>query len=349
MGLLLAECGEDAGMAIVRKLGGLCIQQRLVERLGCIKGCLEYLGSDASFPWLYGGTGHAFIIGLDPGVDVSSPDSWDHQPQFDLGANLGYSVAGMFVVKEEAGDTFPERQREAWDFVRRNIDRGVPCFGFELKAFYGGYWVITGYDDVGYYYSGWEEGGPLPWQDLGELFIPVLDVRSVQLCPAAPDAQTVMEGLAFALRHAQNPPEWVDAQARSGPAAWAYWAEALEAGEAKRDHHTYNAQLWLECREMAVAFCREARERLPGCCDVAFDRAAAQYAAVCDGLRALVDLHPPRAEPDWGPGSTFSSTEAAALVRETGALDGKGLRCLEQIVSALSCCDAALARLRERT
>ena len=30
--------------------------------------------------------------------------------------------------------------------------------------------------------------------------------------------------------------------------------EALDKGEAKRDHHTYNAHLWLECREMAVAF-----------------------------------------------------------------------------------------------
>ena len=44
--------------------------------------------------------------------------------------------------------------------MRNNIDRGVPCFGFELKAMYGGYWVIYGYDEgdgdepAGYYYSG---------------------------------------------------------------------------------------------------------------------------------------------------------------------------------------------------
>jgi len=155
----------------VKQLPGLRIRQRAVERLGCIKGCLEYLGSDITFPWLYGGTGHAFIISLDPGVDVSSPDSWDHRPQFDLGANLGYTVDGFGVWEPDAAD-----QRRAWDFVRANIDRGVPCFGFELKAYYGGYWVIYGYDDAGndtggYYYSGWEEGGPLPWQKLGQLFI----------------------------------------------------------------------------------------------------------------------------------------------------------------------------------
>ena len=319
----------------MKELEGLRIRKRSVERLGCIKGCLEYLGVEISFPWLYGGTGHAFIISLDPGVDVSSPDSWDHQPQFDLGHNLGYAVDGLSAWKPDAGDAFPERQREAWGFVRANIDRGVPCFGFELKEPYGGYWVIYGYDDVGYYYSGWEEGGPLPWQQLGDQFIPILEVRSVQLCDPAPDIKVVRDGLALALKHAENPSEWIDPQARSGPAAWAYWGEALETGEAKRDHHTYNAQLWLECRAMAVEFLNEVKERLPGRCDDALEQGAGRYGAVRDRLKALVDLHPPREKPDWGPQSTFASAEAAAIVREAGEADREGLACLRQIVSAL--------------
>ena len=60
-------------MAVVQ-LEGLRIHKRLVERLGCIVGCLDYLERKVSLPWSYGGTGHAFIISLDPGVDVSSPD-----------------------------------------------------------------------------------------------------------------------------------------------------------------------------------------------------------------------------------------------------------------------------------
>jgi hypothetical protein len=326
----------------VKELSGLRIRQRSVERLGCIKGCLEYLGRDVSLPWLYGGTGHAFIISLDPGVDVSSPDSWNHQPQFNLGPNLGYTIDGFSVWKPDVGESFPDRQREAWDFVRANIDQGVPCFGFELVAMYGGFWVIYGYDDgvgekpAGYYYSGWEESGPLPWGKLGDQFVPLLEVRSVQLCDPASDAQAVAAGLQFALKHAQHPPQWIDAQAKSGPAAWAYWADALESGEAKRDHHTYNAQLWLECREMAVEFCRKASKRLPGRCDAAFDQAADRYSAVCERLKALIELHPPREKPNWGPESTFTSPEGAALVREIGDVDRQGLASLEQIVSALS-------------
>jgi hypothetical protein len=327
-------------MAIIQ-LDGLRIHKRSVERLGCIKGCLDYLGHDVSLSWLYGGTGHAFVISLDPGVDVSSPDSWNHQPQFDLGPNLGYRIDGFWAWKPDNEESFPDKQREAWEFVRANIDRGVPCFGFELKAYYGGFWVIYGYDDgtgkepAGYYYSGWEEGGPLPWNKLGDQFIPKLEVRSVVLCDPATDTQTVRTGLQYALKHAQNPPEWIDEQAQSGSAAWAYWAEALESGEAKRDHHTYNAQLWLECRQAAVEFFAEAKQRLPGRCDSGFDRATEQYAAVCAQLETVIALHPPREKPNWGPDSTFSSAEAAALVRQAGEADEAGLSCLSEIVDAL--------------
>ncbi|MBN1579925.1 MAG: GyrI-like domain-containing protein [Anaerolineae bacterium] len=161
-------------------------------------------------------------------------------------------------------------------------------------------------------------------------------IWSVQRCDPAPDDQVVRDGLAFALEHAKNPPEWIDPQAKSGPAAWAYWAEALKKEKAKRDHHTYNAQLWLECREMAVAFLQEAKERLPGRCDELFDETAAYYAAVCEKLDALIALHPPREKPDWGPDSTFSSVEAAEIVHAAGEADDKGMATLQKIVAALN-------------
>ena len=320
----------------MKTLENLRIRKRSVERLGCIKGCLEYLGSDVSFPWLYGGTGHAFIISLDPGVDVSSPDSWNHQSQFNLGANLGYKIDGFSMWKPDFEDIFPQKQREAWDFVRTNIDQGIPCFGFELKKFYGGYWVIYGYDEVGYYYSGWEEGGPLSWDKLGDQFIPLLEVRSVQLCDPAPVSIAVKDGLAFAVKHAVNPPGLIDLRASSGSAAWDYWSEALESGEVKRDHHTYNAQLWLECRKMAVEFLKEIQTYLPDDCGTYLDKASAIYTVVCDKLVEIIKLHPQRENPDWGPDSTFTSAEAAAIVRQAGVADAEGLEYLHEIVNYLS-------------
>jgi hypothetical protein len=49
------------------------------------------------------------------------------------------------------------------------------------------------------------------------------------------------------------------------------WADALETGRANRDGQAYTNQVWLECREMAVEFLGEAKTRLPGVCDAAFD------------------------------------------------------------------------------
>ena len=320
-----------------KQLEELQIQQRYVEILGALKGCLDYLGRPVSFPWLYGATGHAFILSLDPGVDVSSPYTWDDDVLFDLAPGIGFRVDGLKIWRDDAGDSWTDRQCDAWRFVRSAIDRDTPCFGWELKAHYGGYWVITGYDDgsgdvdAGYYYSGWETGGPTPWQKLGELFVPLLEVHSVDLCDAAPDRAVVREGLSMALKFAENPTGWLSAEGLSGAAAFAYWAGALETGEAKRDDHTYNAQLWLECREMAVAFLQEAKGRLPGCCDELFDRAADQYRTVCAAFREIVALHPARtpAEQDWQ--STFASPEAAALVRAVGQADAEGLNRLRDI------------------
>jgi hypothetical protein len=325
--------------ARMTQLEDLRWQQRLVERMGCIRASLVYLGAQTSFAWLYGGTGQAFITNIDPGVDVSSKDSWDREALYINAPKLGFAVEGFCVSQEKAGETFPQRQREAWDFVRSNIDRGVPCFGFELKANYGGYWVIYGYDDgdgdapAGYYYSGWEEGGPLPWQELGDQFIPFLEVRAVRRCEPASDDEVVRGGIDVALRHAADSDGWMEPQARAGDAAFAAWARALESGEAKRDHHTYNAQICLECREMAVAYLAEVKARLPGRCDTHCDAAAAHYWAMCERLRELIALHPPRQEPDWQ--SQFASGEGATLVRQIGALDHAGRAVLAQIAQAL--------------
>ena len=48
----------------MKKLEDLRWNPRYVTHLGCIKGCLNYLGIEVSDAWLYGGTGHAFVINI---------------------------------------------------------------------------------------------------------------------------------------------------------------------------------------------------------------------------------------------------------------------------------------------
>ncbi len=49
---------------MAKKLENLRWKPLNVTHLGCIKGCLNYLDLDVTDAWLYGSTGHAFIINM---------------------------------------------------------------------------------------------------------------------------------------------------------------------------------------------------------------------------------------------------------------------------------------------
>ena len=47
-----------------KKIENLRWRPKWVSHMGCLKGCLDYLGLKVSDAWLYGATGHAFIINM---------------------------------------------------------------------------------------------------------------------------------------------------------------------------------------------------------------------------------------------------------------------------------------------
>jgi hypothetical protein len=199
------------------------------------------------------------------------------------------------------------------------------------------YYVITGYDEVGYYFAGAESGGPCPWEKMGTFDVCVVAVHTIEPCDPAPDEVTVREALEYVLSRVERPDGWArGSQYRTGLPAYEMWAEALESGTAIHDGQTYLNRVWFECREMAVAFLQEAQKRLPGRCDEAFERAIGCYGTVRDGLKALSEMHPERGpQTDWQ--SSLTSPEGAALVREAAAAEREGVVFLRRIAAAL--CD----------
>jgi hypothetical protein len=322
----------------MKELEGLRWHRRYNEHMGCIKGCLDYLGIALSFPWLYGGTGNAFVLNMNETAFVDCAQAWDTSMLFDLAPHLGYAVEHFVVEHPQAlamaDDLFLEKQREAWDWVRARIDQGLPCYAWELTHI-PAYYVIAGYDDDGYTYSGWESGGTCPWQKLGTFDVKQIAVHCVRPTKASSDAVTVRDALAAVLDRVERPDGWaIGPQYRTGLAGYQMWAEALASGRANRDGEAYVNQVWLECREMAVEFLMEARMRLPGRCDAAFDQAVAHYALVRDALRALSELYPERpGEWDWQ--TTFASPQGALLVRDAAQAEKEGVACLRQIVDTL--------------
>lgn len=317
-----------------KEIARLRWKPRWVSHLGCVKGCLEHLEVDLSWGWLYGGIGHAFIINIHEVICPSGPTAWHTEMLFRLAPNLGYQPVIMFAHKSQPD--FASKQEEAWEHVRGCLDRNIPCYGWDLNI--PEFYVIYGYDDVGYYYSGagCDDGaGPKPWQEVGDTGTRILEICSVERCEPAADEKVVKEALASALKHAQNPKDWIFPKYRSGPEGFDLWAEALETGTANRFGQGYNAAVWTECRGEAVAFLKEAKERLAGKADSLFDEAISHYSIVHSKLKELLDLYPFQTPNQATENETLKSPEGAALVKEAGMAERKSLQVLKRLIGAM--------------
>jgi len=287
-GSVRAKAADSKG---VKTLEGLRWVPRWASHVGCIKGCLNYLGIEVSDAWLFGATGHAFVINISEGLCPSGPTDWNTDRFLELGRNMGYEINGVDEWCPEKGDCLARVQQEAWDYVRNCIDEGTPCYGWELDI--PEYYVIYGYDETGYYVSGPdcnEGAGPIPWQKLGTSEIGVVLAASVRPAEPADARRTVRDALTYALDLGHNRRQWTDRT--GGLAGYGLWIKTMEAGKAGRFGLGYNAAVWAESRRFAVTFLQEARQRLEADLGPLFDRAIAQYETVARDLKAVSDAYP---------------------------------------------------------
>jgi hypothetical protein len=239
-------------------LNGLKWVPTWTSHIGCIKGCLDYLGIDESLKWIFGGTGHAFIINIGSDSCPSGPTAWKTSMLSHLGRNLGYNIDGVWAHKKMPN--FKEKQKQGWNHIREAIDRGHPCYGWELGI--PEFQVILGYDEMGYYYLDTirnEKQGPKPWDSLGETAIGVIELYSVS--PRKPSLvnKILFEMIKFVQRQVNG--EYKMPGYFAGPEAFSIWANGILDGKADLGGIGYNAKVWGECRYHAVGFLNEAKER----------------------------------------------------------------------------------------
>lgn len=300
--------------------------------VGCFKGCMDFLGRDDSRAWIAGGCGHAFVINMHEVVCPSGPTAWNCSPVRELGRNVGW--VGEQVIAFKSQDDFPDKQREAFEFVRAALDAGKTCFGWEMPV--PEYYIIRGYDDTGYYTSGPGHGPDddvVLWDSVGDTGIGVLQVNSLALTDPAPDEVVVREALAFALELVDEPARLTFGENTMGLGAFDVWADALEGGTADRFGLGYNGECWAESRADATAFLREAKERLPETAGALFDDAADCYSEVHEKLAAVSKLYP--FEHCTGESEAIQDADAAALVREAKAAEEQGVGVLRELVAAV--------------
>lgn len=321
------------------KLEGLRWSPSWVSHLGCIKGSLDYLGVEMTDGWLYGGTGHAFVLNISKDACPSGPTAWNTTMLSRLGRNLGYVTEGIFGTKRE-GD-LAALQKQAWDFVRGALDQGFPCYGWELEI--PEFYVIYGYDDAGYCFSGpgCDEGkGPKPWQHLGDTGIGIVELHSVKPGQTVDDRTVVREALSFALEFAQGPEKWGFPEYEVGLAGYDQWIADTEAGTPIRIGMSYHAAVWESCRRHGVQFLSEARERLGEGMAARFDEAIGLYEIVAENLRKVTALYP-FDRSDNPIGVDDKSRAAVKSLQDAREAEGAGLQALAKIVEALGAADSS--------
>ena len=321
----------------MKKLANLNWTLSWTSIIGSVHGCLKYLGVDPGFSWLYGGTGHAFIINMSQdGSCPSGPTAWNTAAFFELGKNLGYQIEGVLADKRKPG--WKEKQAEAWLLARTALDNDTPVFGWELAI--PEFYVVDGYDEVGYYYKGpgaENSPSPKPWQELGVSGIGLLEIYSVKPEHPADDRQVVREALEFAVSFNGGSSDWVLPDYLTGLAAYDVWFDAVKTGQADLMGHAYNAAVWEECRRNSVAFLREAKKRLDGLSEKAFTGAIQAYSEVAKHLKDMSELYPffenNREEPL---GTNPRSQKAADYLQSARRAEEEGLARIKEIIGNLS-------------
>jgi len=322
----------------VTKLDGLKWSPKWTTHLGCIKGCLDYLEVNITDAWLFGASGHAFVLNIHEQLCPSGPTAWKTQRMHTLAQNVGCRFDG--VVAQKGWGNFQKAQVRAWDTVRAALAKGLPCYGWELEI--AEYYVITGHDDTGYFYQGplADEGkGPLPWQKLGESEIGWIEIFSVQKADAPSDADAVKAALKFAVAYGRDASEWTHDHYAGGLAAYDLWIDSLAKGAADGFGLAYNAVVWAECRKLAPAFLREAKGRLPRELAAQFDEAIAHYDVVAKQLEIVAQQFPflnvsneQKVANAKDPARVKAALEA---LRTAKAAEDKGLTVLESLLKNL--------------
>lgn len=251
---------------------------------------------------------------------------------FALGKNIGYDYTGV-VSAHKSDMNFSEKQREAWEMVRKSIDEGIPCYGWELEA--AEFYIVKGYDDIGYYYNGPGADpikGPKPWRELNNTGIGIIGMVGVKYGQPAGDTTSVKEALEFALEHSRDK-KWVLPRYNSGLAGYDKWIETIEKGKANDLGMAYNAAVWTECRTMACMFIQEAKQKINGNIGPLLDEAMDSYYTIAESLNKLTDLFP--MVPQGEINDTERCKKALVYLRRAREAEVMGLKSLEKIIAAL--------------
>jgi hypothetical protein len=91
--------------------------------MGVLKGVFEYFRIPVSDPWLFGGSGHAFLINIHEELCPSGPYVWNYKTFFELVRKLGIEMKdlGFFHPKSTPPKAHPMKSRRSRMLLERTL------------------------------------------------------------------------------------------------------------------------------------------------------------------------------------------------------------------------------------
>jgi hypothetical protein len=261
--------------------------------MGVVRGVFDHYGIEASTPWLYGASGHAFVANIHEQLCPSGPYCWNGDGWAKLLANLG-------VARKDIGffgpDSTPGQRSRVEEAVRTALDAGVLCSHLNMDN-----QLISGYDDTGFLNCRpWDDCPVTPghltfgtWDEFGDE-IHVSFYRWEQVDPVD-DRAAVRASLEYAVDLYENPRAHTEEPYGIGPDAYVNWIAAVEAGHGGDHGAWWNATVWSECRKMAASYFTEIARYFPETADAARSLAAS-YASLGESLLRAADKEMPAEE-----------------------------------------------------
>jgi len=281
--------------------------------MGVLRGVCDYYGLGVSDAFLYGATGHAFVMNIHKALCPSGPYCFDREPVETLAENLGLRTTGLGFF--HAGSTKEERSAAEATLISA-LDRGAPCYLVNME-----FQLLTGYDETGFLTAQPWPGMDFPqahitfgtWAELGEQVH--MDFYILERSDPAPRGDAVLASLRYAVDLWRNPRVYTGENYGVGRDAYANWVSAVRAGHGSSHGNWWNGTVWAECRRQASAYFGEIADLLPddapalaedyGAIAGALERCSAKDLADAEKVGLLEDA---------------AEREAAAIVKIEGVL-----------------------------
>jgi len=230
--------------------------------MGVLKGVADYFGITVSDAWLFGGSGHAFLINIHEQLCPSGPYVWNRKSFNGLVKNLGIGITelGFYSAKST-----PEERKKVEDILRNSIDAGSPCSLLNMEN-----QLISGYDGTRFKVEQpWPKFDFPPktltfqtWEELGDEVH--VDFFKFNKAEKADDRTIITDGLSAALDMVKDQEGWREEHYYVGLQAYDTWIKAVGDGFGAIHGNWWNGMVWSECRRMASTFFSEIASKHQG-------------------------------------------------------------------------------------